>query len=113
MKVYVILSASIYLTIRDQHETNFPVMFLKQVRGDMYTLNGPSTHRNPLTLHINPHENDRRHIKNLKKHLKHVRMRIHPHVQNTLSLQYTFGKKTQKKTIKTMYASCYTERHSV
>lgn len=108
----VILSASIYLTIRDQHGANFPVMFLKQVRGDMYTLNGPSIHWNLLTLCINPRENDQQHIKNLKKHLKHVRVRIHPLVQNTLSLQYTFGK-PQKKTIKTMYASCYTERHSV
>jgi len=35
--------------------------FLKQVRGDMYTLNGLSIHRNPLTLHIN--ENDQQHIK--------------------------------------------------
>lgn len=40
-------------------------------------------------------------------------LRIHPHVQNTLSLQHTSGKNTKRKTIKTMYASCYTERHSV
>lgn len=40
-------------------------------------------------------------------------VRIHPHVQNTLSLRYTSGKKPQRKTIKTMYAFCYTERHSV
>lgn len=35
--------------------------------------------------------------KNLKKHFfKHVRVRIHPHVQNTLSLQYTSGKPQKK-----------------
>lgn len=35
--------------------------------------------------------------KDLKKHLKHVRVRIYPHVQNTLSLQYKSGKTTKKK----------------
>lgn len=29
VNVCVILSASIYLTIHDQHKTNFPIVFLK------------------------------------------------------------------------------------
>lgn len=119
VNISAVLSASIYLTIQDQHETNFPVNVSQKkpkVRGDRYTLNGPSIHWNPLTKRINPRE------KWLTSHKERIwkniwsmwELRIPPHVQNTLSLQYTWGKKTQKrKTIETMYASCYTERHSV
>lgn len=80
--------------------------FRNDVRGDVYTLNRPSTHRNPsTTTHAKKNEQHMkreslRKTNKKNKHFKHERATIPPHVQNTLSLQYTSGKTTKTTTKK-------------
>lgn len=74
-------------------------------------------HGNLLPEPIDPVRNGSHH-RQKENVWSNVRRKIHRHVQNTSSPQYTSGgeeeeKKIQKKTIQTIYASCYTERHSV
>lgn len=90
-----ILSASIYLTLRDQRETNFPVMFPKKQgegwhsKRTIYTL---KPFNNPCEKWLTSHKE--RIWKNTRSMWE---LRIHPHVQNTLSLQYTVWKTTKQK----------------
>lgn len=90
----------------------FQLGFWNTVRGDMYTLNKPSIHWNPpkptwkwLTTHEERiGENtfkQRENCENSSSCTKYIVTSVH------------IWKNHKKKTIKTMYAFCYTERHSV
>lgn len=95
--------------------------FRNDVRGDVYTLNRPSTHRNPSTT---------THAKKNEQHMKResLRKKKPPNILSMSERQFPLmykihchfsthlekpQKPQQKRTIKTMYAFCYTERHSV
>ena len=86
----VILFASIYLTIK----WNFPFVFLRQGEGGhvqtVYTFK-------PFHVRLQPTIHTKGRIREKQQHVKRVRVRIHPHVQNTLSHHYTFWKTTKKR----------------
>lgn len=88
----------IYWPFWDQSKTNVPVWARETRRGgDVHTLNKPSTHRNPPNPHGNDPTTHEGEDRGKTLFLSNARIvGIHPHVQNTLSLRYTSGKKKKK-----------------